>query len=185
MAASSSRASRLASVWLDLADDQARALAARVAGADDLTSALVTQRPARLWATSSELATTTQWLEDAAAVLDQPPLRSALHTETHELTAQWRWPDHPLVHVHLDSQTVAAVDYLPASATAHWHLRWLDDQVLRAHPANALAIMPLAGHVPEEADADSAMLAFVLDEAAAAVAAELTGRVVRLDFDDA
>ncbi len=105
-------------------------------------------------------------------------------SETHELSAEWCWPDKPLVVVRLDSEPAAAVDYLPASASAHWFLKWTAE-VSRAQLGDELPIIALASHVPEEAEEDENLRAAILDAALAAAAAQLTGRVVDVEPHDA
>jgi hypothetical protein len=185
MSPGSSRKVTLADVWLDLTPASAASLEPRLASRDDLIAALVGAPRTRRWATAEELAAVRAWLESAALDLNDRAIVQSLNAETHELTAEWVWPDKPLVHLYLDSEPVAFVDYLPASASAHWFLRWAGEDVHRARGAADLPIITLAGHVPEEAEREESMLATALDEALSATAAELTGRVVRIETSDA
>lgn len=177
------RAATLVQVWLDVSEAEAALLVPRATDAGALASALVSEPQTRRWATAEEVSTATEWLAAAARKLNEPALGEALTEESHVLRAEWRFPEAPLVRLYRDSDLVAIADYLPSSASAHWFLRWEGDDD-RAHPAE-FPIMLLAGHVPEEADEDESMRATILDEAIGAAAAELTGRVVRLDPRDA
>ena len=74
-------------------------------------------------------------------------------------------------------------DYLPASASAHWFLRWTGNPQ-PAHRPSDLPLLSLVSQVPEEAEEDARMRAAVLDAAAEAAASELTGRPARLTLHD-
>jgi hypothetical protein len=78
----------------------------------------------------------------------------------------------------VDGREVATVDYLPASASAHWVLTWTSGEIAADGPAH-LPLMPLVTSVPEEVDADESLCAAVLDIALDGAEARLTGRTVR------
>lgn len=96
----------------------------------------------------------------------------------HRISAQWCWPDVPLVRINADGREVATVDYLPASASAHWVLSWTSAEVGADGPAR-LPLMALVTRVPEEVDADESLCAAVLDIALDGAKARLTGRTAR------
>jgi hypothetical protein len=178
------RATTLVKASLELADPEAAILQPRVAAKGSLIEALVGRPRVSTWATTEEAEAANHWLAAAAAELNEPAIAQGIASEIHELSAEWCWPDAPLVALRLNSELVALADYLPASASAHWFLRWTADTP-RARPATELPIMSLAGHVPEEAEEDETMLAAVLDAAIGAATAELTGRVVDGELRDA
>jgi hypothetical protein len=99
------------------------------------------------------------------------------------IIAEWRWPEVPLARVRVDDREVAVVDYLPASAAAHWYLRWTSSDCGADGP-DVLPLMALVTRVPEEVDGDDDMRANVLDTALEAVANRLAGRVVGIDPHD-
>jgi hypothetical protein len=117
--------------------------------------------------------------------LNEPAIVSGLISQARDVTAEWHWPDHPLVDVRLAGASIAVVDYFPASASAHWFLRWTGGESHGALGGAQLPLTPLATRVPEEVDADAGMRALVLDTAAEAAASQLTGRAVRLELRDA
>lgn len=100
-----------------------------------------------------------------------------------QVVADWCWPDKPLVRVRVDGEEVATVDYLPASATAHWFLRWTS-QTLAVEGPELLPLVPLVAVVPEEADSDDGFRAAVLDVAIEAVASRLTGSAANVEPHD-
>ena len=180
---SSARATDLAQASLELtAADRARLLP-RVASAPALVTVLFNE-PHAQWATLEEVEAASTWLGAAATELNEPPLATSLVEDRHDVTADWHGPAHPLVDVRLDGVTIAKVDYLEASASAHWFLRWCGDPSA-AHGPVELPLMPLATHVPEEAEEDADIRAAILDAAVEAAANELTGRPVRLQLRDA
>ena len=89
------------------------------------------------------------------------------------LMAEWRFPESPLIPLDLGNQRLAVVDYSPASASAHWFLRWSDPLLASAHAE--VAITTLAGQVPEDADTDEALRIAVLDAALLALISALGG----------
>lgn len=95
------------------------------------------------------------------------------------ITAEWCWPEVPLARVRVDDLEVAVLDYLPASAAAHWYLRWVSGDIGADGP-DFLPLISLVTRVPEEVDGDDDMRATVLDTALEAVANRLAGRVVRV-----
>jgi hypothetical protein len=99
------------------------------------------------------------------------------------LRANWCWPDRPLMRVLIDDRELAVADYLPASAAAHWFLRWRSGDVAPEGP-ELLPLMPLATHVPEEVDGDESMRAVALDTVLEAVASRLTGRAESIESRD-
>jgi hypothetical protein len=125
------------------------------------------------------------WLKAAARESKDPLIVNGLISQARDLTAEWRWPDHPVVDVRLTGAVIAVVDYLPASASAHWFLRWTGGESRGALGGAPLPLTPLATRVPEEADEDAGMRTFVLDTAVEAAANQLTGRAVRLELRDA
>jgi hypothetical protein len=102
----------------------------------------------------------------------------ALEGRSHRITAEWCWPDTPLARIRLDGREVATVDYLPASASAHWVLTWISEELATDGPKQ-LPLMPLVTRVPEEVDAERSLRAAVLDIALDGTEARLTGRPVR------
>ncbi len=98
----------------------------------------------------------------------------------HRLSAAWRFPTSPLVEIRLDDRVLASVDYLPASASAHWFLTMRD-----ADSESPIAVPALASRVPEEVDSDAALQRSVLDESALSAASRLLGRPLDLTFHDA
>lgn len=95
------------------------------------------------------------------------------------ISAEWRWPEVPPARVRVDDREVAVVDYLPASAAAHWYLRWASDDIAAGGP-DVLPLISLVTRVPEEVDGDDDIRATVLDTALEAAANRLAGRVVRI-----
>jgi hypothetical protein len=95
------------------------------------------------------------------------------------ISAKWCWPEVPLARVRVDDREVAVVDYLPASAAAHWYLRWASRDTGAEGP-DVLPLISLVTRVPEEVDGDDDMRATVLDTALEAVANRLAGCVVRI-----
>ncbi len=71
------------------------------------------------------------------------------------------------------------VDYLPASASAHWYLRWASRDIGADGP-DILPLISLVTREPEEVDGDDDMRATVLDTALEAVTNRLAGQVVRI-----
>jgi hypothetical protein len=181
--ASATRAATILEVSLNLTGADAARLAARSAGAPPIVMALLAHPGTARWVTREELDTAVAWLRSVANGLNESAIVNSLREDAHEVTAVWRWPDHPLVEVFLDDSAIAVVDYLPASASAHWYLRWTGDP-RPAHGLNDLPLLPLATRVPEEAEEDSAMRAAVLDAAIEAAANKLTGRTARLALRD-
>jgi hypothetical protein len=117
------------------------------------------------------------------AILREVSTASPRGDGVHRIVADWLWPDRPLVRVRVDDQEVATVDYLPASATAHWFLKWTSNELV-VEESNPLPLMPLVAMVPEEVDGDESIRAVVLDTALEAVANRLTGRAARIEPRD-
>jgi hypothetical protein len=117
------------------------------------------------------------------AILHEVLAASPQGDDVHRIVADWLWPDRPLVRVRVDYQEVATVDYLPASATAHWFLKWTSNELVVEDP-NPLPLMPLVAMVPEEVDGDENIRAAVLDTALEAVANRLTGSAARIEPRD-
>src|SRR5665213_69367 len=76
------------------------------------------------------------------------------------ISAEWCWPEVPLARVRVDDREVAVVDYLPASAAAHWYLRWASRDIGADGP-DVLPLISLVTRVPEEVDGDDDMRATV------------------------
>jgi hypothetical protein len=166
-----------------LTDPERASLAPRSADAPALIGTLLANPASAQWATRNDVALAASWLATAASELHEPAIQNCLRESARKLTAHWRWPDHPIVDVGLDGSTIAVVDYLPASSSAHWFLRWPGE--LKVAPAfTVLPIISLATRVPEEVDGDDKVRAAVLDIAIEAVANQLTGRAVRLEARD-
>jgi hypothetical protein len=117
------------------------------------------------------------------AILHEVSTASPRGEDACRIVADWLWPDRPLVRVRVDDQEVATVDYLPASATAHWFLKWTSNELVVEDP-NPLPLMPLVAMVPEEVDGDENIRAAVLDTALEAVANRLTGGAARIEPRD-
>src|SRR5947209_2582529 len=101
----------------------------------------------------------------------------------HRLDALWLWPVAPAVSVRLDGRAVASVEFFQASASAHWILNWIGDDLGYEGPAR-LPLMSLAGRVPEEVDADAALVGAVLDVALDAAEDRLSGQPARVARPD-
>ena len=99
------------------------------------------------------------------------------------LRADWCWPEQPLVRVLVEDCEAAVADYLPASATAHWFLRWRSGTIAAEGP-ELVPLMSLATHVPEEVDGDETLRVVVLDTVLEAVASRLTGRAETIEPRD-
>lgn len=171
------RAATLHEVALRLDDVQPASMAPRSADAPPLVSDVLARPAATHWGTDDELSEASAWFLETGTILNQPAIETCLSAHSHELRADWRWPDRPLVEVRLDGTVIASVDYLPASASAHWFVRWENPSVSRAG-AELLPLIPLAARVPEEAEEDEGTRLLVLDAAVEATATGLTGRPV-------
>lgn len=89
-----------------------------------------------------------------------------------QLAADWRFPERPLVPITLDGKPVASADYLEASASAHWFIRWEPHPRVPEHEGE-IALSTLAGQVPEDIDVDEGLRVGVLDTALRAAASQL------------
>jgi hypothetical protein len=126
-----------------------------------------------VWATQREVANMIAWLREHGLHEE----RQAIH---HWLDAEWRFPESPLVKLSLDGESVATVDYLPGSASAHWSLRW--SRAFAGIPASSvIALVGLVEQVPEEADAELVLWSAVIDTALSAVVAQITKREVDIE----
>jgi hypothetical protein len=181
---SSARTAEIAKVRLGLTKADRTALEPWIATAPPLIASLLEDPGSLQWGTQEETDSASRWLAEAAGELDDPTVATSLVLGAHEITAEWRWPTHPLVQVHLDATRVAVVDYLEGSASSHWFLRWTGEPA-GPHGAAELPLLPLATHVPEEAEEEAGMRAVILDAAVEAAVNKLTGRAVRLQLRDA
>ena len=98
-----------------------------------------------------------------------------------QLSGVWCFPDRPLVRILLDNEPLASADYLEASASTHWFVRWEDHE--QASPQGEIALPTLAGQVPEDAARDESFELAVLEAALSAVASQLTHRAAGLHFE--
>jgi hypothetical protein len=107
-----------------------------------------------------------------ASVSETTTSRQAAAATLGLLSAKWQFPERPLVLISLDARPVAGVDYLEASASAHWFVRWAEDP-RGGPPPPELALVSLATQVPEEVDANESLRVLVLDTAIKAAADQL------------
>jgi hypothetical protein len=101
---------------------------------------------------------------------------------THLIEAGWQWPVAPAVTVRIDGGELAAVEYLLASASAHWILHWIGTP--GSGEPRQLPLIALAGKVPEEVDPDPTLQAAVLDLALDAVTELLLSHPARIEQPD-
>jgi hypothetical protein len=136
------------------------------------------------WASTEEVTAAVAWLDTMAGELDEPDVGHCLVEHPHPIRAEWCWPDSPAIAVLLDGELFASADYLAASASAHWFLRWTRDAIPSHEPVK-FPLLALATRVQEELDEDDAMRAASLDTVIEAAASGLAGRPVSLETRDA
>jgi hypothetical protein len=179
----SRRVATLLEVSLNLTEPDTALLVPRSANAPALVTALLDTPASAQWASGEESLAAAEWIDHAARELNKSAIARSIAEVPHELSAEWQWPDQPLTRVCLDGSEIATADYFPASASAHWYLRWTGEAIA-SRSSTELPLIALATRVPEEAEEDAAIRKAILDVAIQAAANELTGRPSRLELAD-